>query len=624
MPEMFDTSKRDLREILRQADQGSLQLPDFQRDYVWGEPDVISLIASIANGFPVGALLTLEAGGPVRFQPRLLEGVPPTSAAPTELLLDGQQRITSLYQSLLSQRPVQTKNAKGKRIQRYFYLSIDHALGQPRDFESAIIPLPEDRIVRGVFGKPDGLDLSTEELEFETNHFPLNRVFDYHNWLYRWVDYWKRKGCDKFDLLRKLDQEVLDVIARYKMPIIQLSRENEREAICLVFEKVNVGGKKLDAFELVTAIYAADNFKLREDWNGTLDGSTPGRHREIMGTTHPMLVLQNVSSTDFLQACTLVSTRALRLAKEAQKAQDAILPQISCRRDAILSLALAEYQKFAPALTRGFAEAGRLLNSLNITSSADIPYPPQITGLAALYAILGDEALTAPAREKILQWFWCAALGELYGSGTETKLARDIPALADWIRGGEQRPLSIDDAIFQQDRLNYLRIRISAAYKAIHCLLISRGCHDFIEGTSTNLATFYNDPVDIHHIFPQAWCRKVGIPPATFNSIINKTPLTSGTNRIIGGQAPSVYLRKIEERHRLSSAALDSILRTHLIEPELLRKDDFEGFYQQRKEALSQLIEQAMGKPVVREVSGDNGEPDDGDYLNSESEEQAA
>ena len=64
---MFDTTKEDLKDILRKAHEGRLQLPDFQRDYVWGDEDVRSLIASIAKGFPVGALLTLESGGEVRF-----------------------------------------------------------------------------------------------------------------------------------------------------------------------------------------------------------------------------------------------------------------------------------------------------------------------------------------------------------------------------------------------------------------------------------------------------------------------------------------------------------------------------------------------------------------------------
>ena len=76
---------------------------------VWGDEDVRSLIASVAKGFPVGALLTLETGGEVEFKPRVLEGVQNSVAKPAELLLDGQQRMTSLYQAAYAKAPVRTK-----------------------------------------------------------------------------------------------------------------------------------------------------------------------------------------------------------------------------------------------------------------------------------------------------------------------------------------------------------------------------------------------------------------------------------------------------------------------------------------------------------------------------------
>src|SRR5690606_1958492 len=82
---VFETTKVDLKKILEQIDQGALQLPDFQRDYVWQDEDVRSLIASIAKGFPVGALLTLESGGSVQFKPRLLEGVKAKEVPASEL-----------------------------------------------------------------------------------------------------------------------------------------------------------------------------------------------------------------------------------------------------------------------------------------------------------------------------------------------------------------------------------------------------------------------------------------------------------------------------------------------------------------------------------------------------------
>src|SRR5438477_6980267 len=111
-PRMFESTKEDLKDLLKKANQGRLQLPDFQRDYVWGDDDVRSLIASIAKGFPVGALLTLETGSEVAFKPRLLVGVPSKNVEPDELLLDGQQRITSLFQSTYSRQPVRTRIRK--------------------------------------------------------------------------------------------------------------------------------------------------------------------------------------------------------------------------------------------------------------------------------------------------------------------------------------------------------------------------------------------------------------------------------------------------------------------------------------------------------------------------------
>ena len=109
-------------------------------------------------------------------------------------------------------------------------------------------------------------------------------------------------------------------------------------------------------------------------------------------------------------------------------------------------------------------------------------------------------------------------------------------------------------------------------------------------------------------MFPQKWCKDHGIDPRTFNSIINKTPLSAASNREIGGDAPSKYLKRIEEKHGLTSDQLDSILGTHLIEPEHLRNDDFYTFFQARRDTLSDIIGGAMGKPVVLQAGHDEEE----------------
>jgi hypothetical protein len=370
---VFDTTKEDLKDILRKIDHGKLQLPEFQRDYVWGDEDVTSLIASIAKGFPVGALLTLENGGEVKFKPRLLNGVKATPREPDEFLLDGQQRLTSLYQSMYVKMPVRTRTPSRTEIERFYYLDIKKAVGSSVQFDEVIRGVPADKIVHTNFGKTVSLDLSTLQAEFEQDMFPLNIVFDSRDWFYGWRDHWRAKGRDVSDLDREFVMNVVDKIERYKMPIIRLDKGNNREAICLVFEKVNVGGKKLDAFELVTAIYAASGFDLREDWDGNKETKRSGRKQRMIGSPNRRDVLTRIESRDFLQACTLLHTRDAREAKRSKDPNDTDLPQVSCKRDALLGLPSEAYKKWAPAVETGFIEAGGYLNELKIVWHRDIP-----------------------------------------------------------------------------------------------------------------------------------------------------------------------------------------------------------------------------------------------------------
>src|SRR5512140_3687320 len=106
----FQTNPFDLYRLLKECHDGIIQLPDFQRSWVWDEDRIKSLIASVSRAFPVGALMTLESGGGVNFKPRPVEGAPleAKSAAPNSLLLDGQQRMTSLYQVTLRGKIVET------------------------------------------------------------------------------------------------------------------------------------------------------------------------------------------------------------------------------------------------------------------------------------------------------------------------------------------------------------------------------------------------------------------------------------------------------------------------------------------------------------------------------------
>lgn len=619
---MFDSTKEDLKDIIKWADEGALQLPDFQRDYVWGDEDVKSLIASVAKGFPVGALLTLEVGGSVSFKPRLIQGVPQKEVRPTQLLLDGQQRITSLYQSCFGKKPVRTRNAQNKEIDRFYYIDIKKALDAGDDLENAIVGVPADKIVRKNFGRDIDIDLSTRENEFANCMFPLNQVFDSRDWFYGWRDYSKNICIDVYDMEKDFDRGVVDKISRYKMPIIKLDKSNSREAICLVFEKVNVGGKKLDAFELITAIYAADEFDLREDWYGDVKQLVNGRRARIIGIENRRDVLSQINSISFMQSCALLKTRQDRINKQKENPNSKDLPQISCKREALLALPLASYKEYADVVEKGFIEAAAFLNEHKIIWHHDVPYPSAIVTLASVFAILGRDGTSAAAKEKLSKWFWSIVFGELYGSSTETRLAIDVPQLVDWITGTGNKPKSMDEAIFQQERLKSMRSRLSAAYKGLHAITMRNGCLDFITGKPTDIMTFFNDKIDIHHIFPEDWCKKNNIPPSVYNSAINKTPLSKTTNIIISGHAPSKYLKRIEDDNNISPEQLDEILKTHLIDPAKLRADDFYGVFEDRSKKLSEMIASAMDKQVVKGAGTNEPEFEVQDLDSEELEEQ--
>jgi hypothetical protein len=587
----FDTTKTPLQDLLRNIHSGKMQLPDFQRGWVWDDERIRSLLASIAVSFPIGAVMLLETGGAdVRFKPRPVEGsnVAP-GKEPEILILDGQQRFTSLYQALMQQTPVQTTNLQKKKIERYYYFKMAEMVNGEVDEEEAILSIPADKQVKIDFGRKIELDVTTPQLEYQHDLFPVHRVFDSAEWRTGYQEFWGY-APEKMKLFNEFERQVIKRFEQYHLPVIQLNRSTPKEAVCLVFEKVNTGGVPLTVFELLTATFAADNFQLRDDW----------QEREKRLKTQ-YKALGSIQNDDFLQAITLLVTQARRQRAGEEGLSGEKLPGISCKRRDILRLTVDDYTQWADAVEQGFVQAARFLHSQNIFRSVDLPYRTQIVPLAAVFVTLGHAAKTAGAQKQIARWYWCGVLGELYGGAVESRFARDLPELVDYVRNGRIEPKTVQDANLDANRLLSLRSRNSAAYKGIHALLMRSGCQDFRTGETITMQTFFDDSIDIHHIFPQKWCNDAGIDESIYNSIINKTAISAHTNRIIGGQAPSVYLARIQTDAHLTKVELTKILATHGIHPELLYSDKFDQFFAQRGRALVTLIEDVIGKPVAQE-----------------------
>ena len=385
--------------------------------------------------------------------------------------------------------------------------------------------------------------------------------------------------------------------------------------------RLNTGGKPLDAFELVTAMYAASGHNLRDDWYGDHKTKKEGRHRRFSETLRPAGaergIIAGVSNTDFLQAISLFYTRDRRRAAENAGKPGNELPPVTGNRQALLNLPLEEYLRYETQVEQGFVRAAKFLHMLYIYRIFDLPYQSQLIPLAAVLADIGDAWEHSANRAMLERWYWNGVFGELYGSAAETRIARDFIEVPAWLKGGPE-PSTVSETMFRPDRLKTMRMRLSAAYKGVNALLMKDRAQHFRSGQRFDYAVFFGEDVDIHHIFPQDWCKKRGIKPDVFDSIINKTPLSYRTNRMIGGAAPSEYLAKLEKGGQSNPAidgeTLDGYLRSHLINPVFLRSDQFDAFMVDRQKQLLALIEHATGKTAyVGDVKeeGEEVEPND-------------
>jgi len=240
-------------------------------------------------------------GEGIRFKSRSFTNVQDNGETPDLLVLDGQQRLTSIYCAMQSKQPVPTQTIKKDDVKNYYYLDILKCLDTNIDRVDAVISVPADKMIREDFGRKIIKDLSKHDGEYHEHLFPLNTVYDTAE-ANMWKNgYRKYHGYDE-EIISRLDQfdeKILMTIIKYTIPVIQLDKTTPKEAVCQVFENVNTGGVPLTVFELVTAAFAAEDFILREDWEMRSD-----KMKNAEGTFE---LLSVIASTDFLASITLFS-----------------------------------------------------------------------------------------------------------------------------------------------------------------------------------------------------------------------------------------------------------------------------------------------------------------------------
>ena len=550
----FETNPKELKKVLlSQIDDCEMALPDFQRDFVWQPGQTRSLIVSLAKGFPAGSLLTIESGDKM-FEARAFAGAPELNGKrPKYLVLDGQQRLTSLYQALYG---------TGEHL---YFFSFKKYL-ETEDIEEAIIYERRDRGEKYY---------DTLENQAKYGVLPLQVIFGgkgYHKWVRDIQNEIEKRETDgkqvgfinsQIDEIDEIYEMYIEPIEAYKFPVVTLPDTTSLEAVCTIFETLNSTGVRLSVFDLLAARFFSQKENLRQMWS---DALTETKHLEEF-EIDPYYILQVVSAN----------------------------VKNSIKRSDVLKLTPEEVVENWERSINGMDNALEMLQEeCGVLKRGLLSYNTILIPLAAAFVL--HDYLSGPAkgkfRERIQRWYWCSVFGQAYESSPSSQTIRDINEIRAWMTN-DKEPINVNEFEFERDRLLRATTRQRAIYRGILGLTLRAKPYDFHSKQPLTLGIMEQNHVDDHHIFPNKYLQDTKqYEQVEIDAIVNRTLIDRETNQRIGKRPPSNYLSEIAEEWA-DDQLLSKVLSSHYLPTEKdssLFTDNYEDFRQQRADVLYKLI----------------------------------
>ena len=519
--------KKKLSLLVDKAYEGSLCLPNFQRDFVWSADAVADLIRSILRGYFLGSLLLLDCDSKSPpFAPISLRGAKPKTVdlTPTQLVLDGQQRLTSLLYAMYAP----DLGLKGSKKPRRFFLDLELLTTNPED-DGIVFAMTNKEI------KKVGLD--TKEGQWTLRQVPVTSLVSDAAFL-KWrdgIDDWlSANQPDEHkqfrDVWRDKWTSAVQSFLSFEIPVVTLPivRDDDHDAvarICAIFEKLNSTGMDLSVYDLLTArLYRSkidlhalwdevveSNERLKEWSVGKADTNNFGVH--ILRTMALMRGLEP-------KAKVLINLAPKNFEDDWRRASAAIDRSL----ELVTHLGDDGFGVFDPKWLPGFG---------------------LLPVLAALRAYLEDQKLGGGARNDLRRWYWCSVFLERYSSSVDTRARRDYQDLTTLWSGGNSVPEVFAQADARIGSPGYTvrqsESSSSSIYSGVFCILALNKAEDWKLGEGIALHDL-ND----HHIFPQSYLQKRGLEGkknrATRNTILNRTLISELTNQLIKAKAPQTYL----------------------------------------------------------------------------------
>jgi hypothetical protein len=575
--EIGKPGSEDLISLLKKIDEQGMKLPEFQRDFRWDISNLSELIQSLMRGFPAGVMLFWDVQGNEQIDERPFEGSGKNLRNKTKwLVLDGQQRLTSLYQLYY----LDYVTLKGNRKRKFF---LDLKSVEENRFEDSIKYFTEREVNK--------LKLRDLNVQTERNLLPFNIIIS-EEALTAWKNLYSKKRIlnsnppertsellleeiSKFEKNFQHRGKPIDNLLKYKYHYVELPPELTMEAVATIFEKLNTTGQPLNIFEILTAKFYK-RINLREKWKNAKEESPllNSFSKDEKDTSIPVLILKTIL-----------------LKKSITESDQSAL---ECKRKNLLEdLSDDDIRKYWDQMVIALNRA-----LIKISEQFGVPsleYLPYSTILVPFTVILDYIQTKVPfvdraqSLKKLSSWYWTSILSSRYDSSTDTASKSDVSSVISWINGS----LAPEHVIsFDPNNLEFGEITSGAESTAILNIQLLNEAKDFLTNESIR-EVIKNSPseIDKHHFFPVEYIRNhFGESSLEFtkkDSILNIVLLRKETNRdLIKDSAPSTYISGISRKNKQCLTSIES----HLISPEKLRDDAYLDFIDERKKMILSKI----------------------------------
>lgn len=547
----MEARNRTLSDWFTRIRTRQVTLPRFQRFEAWSHYQVTSLLNTVLQELPAGAVLVLEIGDKEPFVSRPMEGAPEEGDRVVEQLLDGQQRLTALWRSL----------ADNYEDRTYFVqLCADEETDAP--FSVVAQSRWDKKGSRYPLWADDPVQLWKKKL------IPLHLVRPDHDSPSELKEWAKLATNDDMDSIFEVVEKgavVRGLFTNFNVPFLSLPTTTSKETALNVFIQMNTSATPLSAYDIVVAQVEAGTGQSLHDLIDDLKEEAPQVEAYLESSSWMMSVAA------ILQDKTPTKTTFL----SADFSQNLI----------------ADWDR----IKNGIRRACLFLQEERVFDNKRLPTEVVLYPLAALWAIAPDGLdAEGTARTILRKYLWRSFFTERYERTSATRSLVDFRQIRDvMLNGSTDVPLIFNEAEFSLPTEEELvlagwPVRKDRIARAILAIAMRSGGQDFADGqtaTRDNLARR-----EYHHLFPDAWLGRNGFDDKQIYRSLNCGLVTWRTNRNISDKAPSKYLAERMDKSSLGESEVVERLKSHVIPFDEIVSNDYEAFLDKRAKLMREAL----------------------------------